>query len=340
MRNLKFVFCISVCILLVIFNKDAAFAARSGYDIFITNIFPALLPFFVFTSLLRSGSIRSQNKYIYFLLSIMSGAPGAARLLAHAKMPPNKKTQLCAALNTISPMFTIGVLSSVNLNCPVLALPILISQILSVLIMLIPFIKSDVSLLPDKDISTLSSAIKSAMDSMLSLCGTVVVFLVLLSVVRNLGFDRLLIYIGENILCLKDPKLLLTIASGILEITSGCISLGSLDLPLRLAAATGAFFVTFGGVCVLMQSKAFFNIKSSIYILFKLIQGIISAIFAYIITPFFMTESTAVFNTVSQERFAENTTSMVTLISVSMLVILFIFLLGISVKNIRSSRKR
>lgn len=340
MKNYKFIFCIIVCTLLILFSNDAAVAARSGYDVFINNIFPSLLPFFVFTSMLGTNPLFLKNKYILFVLCVLSGAPCAARLLSDFELSENLKTRLCAALNTVSPMFTISVLATVSLKNTVLAIPIFISQAISVLIMLIPFFKSNISLSFENKALSFPSAIKDAMQGMLSLCGTIVVFFVLISVLNSLGLQDLIYFIGKNLLLLNEPQILNTLINGILEVTSGCVSLSTLNIPVRLAASFGAFFVTIGGICILIQSKSFFRLKSGQYIFFKLIQGIISAVIAYFITPLFLNGSVSVFTPVSSDKLAENATSMGAVIAVSMLVILFIFILGVAVKNITNPRKR
>lgn len=325
MKNFRFALCIVVCILLIVFSSNAASYARTGYDVFINSIFPSLLPFFVFTTLLRGSSFFEKSKSAFFVLAIISGAPSAARLLKDVDLPSKKKTQLCAALNTISPMFTISVLATKELSSTSLALPILIAQSISIVIMLIPFYKTKISFSKQGRLS-FAEAVSSSMNSMLSLCGTVVVFLVLIGIVSEFIPHK------NNIAVL--------FISGIAEVSSGCLGLGGLGVETRILSSLGAFFVTFGGICVLMQSKTFFRIDSLRYIGFKFIQSTITAILAYILTPLFYFEAKDVFNPVSQERLAENATSMGTVLTVSMLVIFAIILLGIAYRSITNPRKR
>ena len=68
------------------------------------------------------------------------------------------------------------------------------------------------------------------------------------------------------------------ILSGIVEMTSGCKALSSVKTPLALALS--AFFVTFGGVCVLVQQLAFLTpagVKPLPFICLKALQGITAA---------------------------------------------------------------
>ena len=88
------------------------------------------------------------------------------------------------------------------------------------------------------------------------------------------------------------PSLLLT---GMLEMVTGCKALGEAGLPLRQAAALAAFFFSFGGICILVQSLAFARIRLGPYLGRKLLQGCLSALLAYFLCPLFLPDAQAVF---------------------------------------------
>ena len=85
--------------------------------------------------------------------------------------------------------------------------------------------------------------------------------------------------------------------SGFFEITSGIklISTASLDLPVKLSVIT--FLVSFSGVSIIFQTKAFargLNIKTTPCILCKVLSSIISFLICYFLTIailFFASES-------------------------------------------------
>ena len=52
-RKLALFACALVCALLIAFNPDAMAAAQEGYALWRDSVLPALLPFFVCTSLMR-----------------------------------------------------------------------------------------------------------------------------------------------------------------------------------------------------------------------------------------------------------------------------------------------
>ena len=79
-RKLALFACALVCALLIAFNPDAMAAAREGYALWRDSVLPALLPFFVCTSLMRQmGALQSGNTAALFALAFISGAPGGAR---------------------------------------------------------------------------------------------------------------------------------------------------------------------------------------------------------------------------------------------------------------------
>ena len=80
-RKLALFACALICALLIAFNPDAMAAAREGYALWRDSVLPALLPFFVCTSLMRQmGALQSGNTAALFALAFISGAPGGARL--------------------------------------------------------------------------------------------------------------------------------------------------------------------------------------------------------------------------------------------------------------------
>ncbi|MBQ9833123.1 MAG: hypothetical protein IJO48_05255, partial [Clostridia bacterium] len=279
---------------------------------------------------MQKSSAHNSGTYATLFMSVISGAPCAARMLKNQQLDIEHRTRLCAALNTISPMFTISVFAQNILKNPICAAPIILAQFLSVFIMLIPLRKTVLAKKETCGGLSLPSAIGDAMNSMLSLCGTVIICLVGINVLEATTLPQIITSSAEKLLGIKHHGILNTLLKGILEVTNGCISIGELketaQLPLRTCIAFGTFFVTFGGISVLIQSSVFIKLIKLKYIFYKLIQSIIAAVTAYLTAPLFFYKTADVFNTVSGERLAENATSMGTVFAVSMLAIGLIFL--------------
>ena len=137
-RKLALFFCALTCALLIAFNPDAMAAAREGFSLWRDSVMPALLPFFVCTSLMRQmGALQSGNAAALFALAFVSGAPGGARLSSQYAADGDVDaglTCLAASLNTISPMYIAGAFATGMLGAPQAAFPILTAQLLSALL--------------------------------------------------------------------------------------------------------------------------------------------------------------------------------------------------------------
>ena len=121
-RKLALFFCALTCALLIAFNPDAMAAAREGFSLWRDSVMPALLPFFVCTSLMRQmGALQRGNAAALFALAFVSGAPGGARLSSQYAADGDVDaglTCLAASLNTISPMYIAGAFATGMLGAP------------------------------------------------------------------------------------------------------------------------------------------------------------------------------------------------------------------------------
>ncbi|MBR0026990.1 MAG: hypothetical protein IJP37_07515, partial [Clostridia bacterium] len=109
------------------------------------------------------------------------------------------------------------------------------------------------------------------------------------------------------------------ILTGILEMTSGCSRIASLEISLRLQTALCAGTVTFGGLCLLLQSLAFHELKISRYLLLKLIQAILAGFLAYLAAPWFLADAVDTFSPIAWEEASRNLFSTATVVLSSFL---------------------
>ena len=76
-RKTFYFLCIAFLVLLAAFPGRALVGARSGLNAFLQNVLPALLPFYVGTSILvKSGMASRITKYLSFLMKPLFGLPG------------------------------------------------------------------------------------------------------------------------------------------------------------------------------------------------------------------------------------------------------------------------
>ena len=100
----------------------------------------------------------------------------------------------------------------------------------------------------------------------------------------------------EVVAAVSPSAMITDIASAFIEITTGCHRMCG-SYPLYLIA----FFIGFGGISVHLQIYAGLGeltVKKTLFFLFRIIQGIITAISAYILLMIFPVEQ-SVFNSVN-----------------------------------------
>ena len=139
----------------------------------------------------------------------------------------------------------------------------------------------------------LGNCIKNSITTTLMIGGFIVLFSVILSILNNSKVINMISTIFKPIFdFLHIPNILVSpFFSGIIELTNGIslisnIAIKSLSLPIILSA----FLLGFGGFSILLQifsivSKSGLSIKK--YILGKLMQGFIAAIYTFIAIKFF-----------------------------------------------------
>ena len=83
------------------------------------------------------------------------------------------------------------------------------------------------------------------------------------------------------------PPVFQTVITGILELTNGCLSLAQIEsVPLRFLLAAG--FLSFGGICVAMQTDSVIGeLSLRKYCIGKLLQTILSIAMSFVFLTFF-----------------------------------------------------
>jgi hypothetical protein len=166
--------------------------------------------------------------------------------------------------NNAGPAFIFGMLLPIFGNIGYCAVLWIIHMVSAVLVgILLPGGNTKPSSIPSKAPLTMSQAMYSGIRSMANVCGWVIIFRVLI------GFmERWFLWIF--------PPTLALLFSGFLEMTNGCLSILQVDtLSLRFLLAAG--FVSFGGVCVAMQTASVVGTLSlRDYYFGKLLQTVIT----------------------------------------------------------------
>lgn len=102
------------CILMVVFPTVALYSARKGISLWLTNVLPALLPFFICANFLHNiGVIRILKSGVFpFAMSVLSGYPMGAKIVGDLRrggeISLNEAKRLMSFCSTSGPAFMVG----------------------------------------------------------------------------------------------------------------------------------------------------------------------------------------------------------------------------------------
>ena len=286
-------FLISMIVFSDVVIKSVSFAV----DICINNLFPSMLPFLILSSILSNYGfvelashilspimrnifhLNSNCAYV-LILSLLSGSPANSKyikeLLDSNKITISDANQILLFSHFVNPIFIIGTIGTIFLSNKTYGFIILISHYLANFIIGIMLRKKEIprnntcnnnffNIKPKGFITTLKSAIKDTIDTLLVVFGTITSTLVFSSIINT--------YFNFN-----------PILNGILEVTSGLkyISIESTTMFTKIILST--FFISFGGLSIHAQVMSILdnkNIRYLPYLEARLLQGLISSIIVY-----------------------------------------------------------
>lgn len=323
MKIKEILLCFSVLIflsVLIIFPSESSDGVRNGLNYSVMLLIPSLFPFMVLSSFaIRSGFAEILGKLFSKITTFLFGLPGvcsAAIILSFVggfpvgakctyllyeqrKISLEQAQQMTLFCVCSGPAFLITAVGTIMLNNATSGIILYISQLISCVILGIisRFIcpqKSQTVITykenPDSlsKISIVSSFIKSCSDgakSIIEMTALVIIFSLFINIADKKGLISFLSYIVS--LTGIDSRFSDTVLPIILEVTSACSKVCGNGLPLWVLS----FAVGFGGLCVHLQ---IFDILKVIrinrlkFILFRIINAIISSFVTYIICIFYV----------------------------------------------------
>lgn len=226
-------------LVLILDGKTAMAGAAEGLQLCIQTLIPNLFPFFLLSSMLTS----SLSGGALLLTGILGGYPVGAGNVAQAyragQLSKAEAERMAVLCNCAGPSFIFGVI------VPILGelwygFIIWICYLFSILILWIILPKSKAVTGFSRPVK-LQQALWSSIRAMAGVCGWVILFRVLLSIL-----DRWVLWLL--------PQWASVVLYGILELSNGCLALAGLDPPLAVILAAG--FVAFGGICVMLQTAS------------------------------------------------------------------------------------
>ncbi|MBR3660938.1 MAG: hypothetical protein IKN63_03430 [Bacilli bacterium] len=263
------------------------------------NLIPSILPMYILIDLLINYKLLNYlefilnpisklfkiniNSSIIFVLSILSGFPSNSKyintMLDNKNINMNDANKLLLFTHFSNPLFIINSIGINFLHNKNVAIVILICHYVTNFIIGILSRNYNVNLnkknsynnIKKNFITTLTNSIYNTIKILFLLYGIITMFMILISIINvNITINPIL-------------KCILT---SILEITSGIYYISLLNINLIYKACLITFFLSFGGLSIHMQvfgilSK--YKVKYSSYLKARLLHGLISSCFVYII---------------------------------------------------------
>ena len=298
------IICIFVFFELFIMRETVYTSIMYALNIWVNNLIPSLFPFFIITDILINYNItdyipkiiRKICKYIFnisdtmltiFILSMFSGFPTNAkntRLLYDKRLISlEEANHILIFTHFANPAFILTTIAIYFFNNQRLGIFLLIIHYLSNFILGFCFrffFKYDTN--NDNVKNNISSfgnvfvgAIGHAIDTIITICGVIVLFMLLSSIIINtFNFD------GYTTMIIK----------GLFEITIGIESLSKLNLTNSSKLIISSMFLAFGGISVHVQVLSQIvgtKIKYIYFFMGRMYQMIISLILAYLFSLLF-----------------------------------------------------
>ena len=322
-KNLLTIIFTLFLIFLVIFSSPNLSATKAGLTLWAKNVVPSLFPFFIATELLNYTNLpyylgKLTNKFMRplfnvpgegsyaFIMGIISGYPVGAKIInkfiEDGTCTIQEAERMLAFTNNSSPLFIIGTVGISLFGDIKVGVILFITHILACLTvgLILGFISkyslkkqkkypryaNNVSSYNISDLGTiLSTSISNAISTILLIGGFIVLFSITISILNSLNiFDNV-----SNLLSYANVPQPYTkcILTGLLELTNGLNAVSSLHIKhMSIQIVISAFLLGFAGLSIFLQifsiaSKNKLSMKP--YLIGKLMQGIISAIYTYVI---------------------------------------------------------
>lgn len=289
----------------VIFPERYMGSIADGLDLYVLGVLPALFPFFFFSKILSGlnfgydlgAAIGKPLKKFFrappvsgyiLVMSMLCGYPVGAKLTADfyigGYINKEEAKRISAFCSTSGPLFIVGTVGTAMFGNKYFGYAILFSHYLSALINGLIFrgknseSSSEAPRPPINYDALLQDGMLSSIISVAIVGGYVAIFNMILDLFTDAGIIRtagkLLTLAGLNI------RLGEGLASGLIEITKGCLILknsgfGKFALPVCSAV------ISFGGISITLQSLTFLSkcgIKPGYYLFTKFVQALASAI--------------------------------------------------------------
>lgn len=247
-------------LILILDSKTALSGTAEGIELCIRTLIPSLFPFFIL-SILLTGALTGQSLRLLRPVGKLCSIPcGAESLLAigllggypvgaqnvciayrRGRISRKDAQRMIAFCNNAGPAFLFGIIAPLfsDVNTAWLLWAIHIISAIAVGIIL-PGTGNAAELNPTSGAISLPEALEKAIKTMSLVCGWVILFRMILAILDRWIFWAL-------------PLPVSVMLSGLLELSNGCVRLGSVEAEgLRFLIAN--ILLSLGGCCVILQT--------------------------------------------------------------------------------------
>ncbi len=291
-KNTIIFFIIAIILGVFLVNPERyANAFFDGVVVWTKNILPTMFPYLFLSKILidlncldfisnKTAPVISRifnapkSSSNVFIVSLLCGYPIGAKLTNDlydkGLVTTNNCYKIATFCSTASPVYiiaTIGAKLFKNFDCAIIILVShLLSTILNGIIFKNKFVDTFSPLIkPNKETNVLSNAMYSSLLSILSICGFVAFFYMICDMITSF----------LPLTFMLNNRVLIAVIFGIIEMTNGCNSLSTLPIGI-LPTVLCAGIVSFGGLCIFLQSMAYYkncHLNGGKILFFKIVQS-------------------------------------------------------------------
>ena len=287
-------------------------SALVGLELFGTKVAPALFPFFFFTGILtRCGFaegmgrlLRRPAKLLYrvpgcggyvWCMSVLSGYPVGAKLTRElyegGAIDKAQARTIASFTSTSGPLFVVGTVAAGMFENAKAGYILLAVHFTAALINGFfyrgkkqSFVGAAVKPKKSRPLEAVSESMSSALSSLLTVGGYIVVFGMAADALVNVGLIPLLARLFEP---LASREVAEGVLIGLIEVTKGANSIAKAGVDAYSALPALSFILSFGGLSIIGQSLSFLSpcgIGAGKFLLMKFTQSLAALLLSLILT--------------------------------------------------------
>lgn len=287
------------CIMMVTFPTTALESARRAITLWLTDILPALLPFFICANFLQNIGITSMLRpgIFPFVMSVLSGYPMGAKIVGdlcrNGDISLSEAKRLVSFCSTSGPAFIIGAVGVGMMDAGKVGAVIAVAHYTGALIngaVYSRFVndKKTCTLTPRDHNShrmhkiesvnmqeVFTDSILMSLKSLGIILAYIVIFMFMVDIIQKSGFFSVF---GEPWISVM--------MKGFFEMTVGCEAASDAKLSLQTAVVICSGMISWGGLSIIGQSISMVagtGIPAEYIIVTKITHGLFSAAVAFVI---------------------------------------------------------